>query len=556
MIAILLAIWQFLVALGPFLEEFGAAAAGIVTALIELAKITAVITLIAAGFEILFDPKGKQRVGHLVYNLTVGGLGVAQVVLGELEPSLQAIVDGFASSMGGTGPGIAATIATPIGALAAGNVRTASSNLMGGGESTPANAQAQAAAAFEQAFGFGISSAGVTAAFEAVFPEKLNTLNGVGPMLARMAGFDEVAANVLGPLYRNAFGRALEYEYRSTFTPEFPDEEAAAQWTARGLAVGWSLDDVWAVSGLKEQFRAAKAAAAFRPVPPFLLARAAEAGVIPIDQLTAALTFAGFRPTDITTLETAYAALALQPYQQQYLVAAVRSTELGTMTPQELGGVMNDISLNQDQQALVQLTVATRKLEQLAELYRRSISEAYKYGLVTDAQYVPELEAIGIGAADAQAHYAIDSIAKTGKAAAAELKAEARLAAQQQRGGINAAVAEYKAGTTTAVELGAALLLLGVDPTVAAFIVTVQEQRKLGPAVFVYGVELPRAQALVLREKVAALGRQVTAGLVAPADALTALAENNVPDANAAALVASWAATKTPAADVGVLLPR
>ena len=120
-------------------------------------------------------------------------------------------------------------------------------------------------------------------------------------------------------------------------------------------------------------YQAAQEAEAFRPVPPFLLARAAEAGAIPIATLTSLLQFAGFRDGDISTLETAYAALALAPYQAQYLSAAVRSTELGTMTPAELTEVLNDISLNQDQQALVQLTVATRKLEQRAELYRKSI---------------------------------------------------------------------------------------------------------------------------------------------------------------------------------------
>ena len=266
--------------------------------------------------------------------------------------------------------------------------------------------------------------------------------------------------------------------------------------------------------------------------------------------------FNGFRDADVAILQNAYAALALQPFQAQYLSAAVRATELGTMTPADLGQAMTSINLNQDQQNLVQLTVATRKLEQLAELYRKSISEAYKYGTITDAQYVPSLEGIGIGAADAQAHYAVDSIAKTGKAAAAAVKAEERLANQRMRAAGQAAIAGYKSGTIDSVALEAALLAAGYDPAVAGFIVTVQTLRREGNEVFLYGVTLPHSQALLLREQVSALGIQVKSQLVTPAAALAALAGYGVPSANAQALVADWAATVTPAADVGVLEPR
>jgi hypothetical protein len=269
-----------------------------------------------------------------------------------------------------------------------------------------------------------------------------------------------------------------------------------------------------------------------------------------------ALQFAAVRDADIAVLLPLLEFASTKNVRQQYVSAATRSTELGTMTPAELTGVLNDVNYSQDAQSWVQLTVATRKLEQLAELYRKSISEAYKYGTITDAQYVPSLEAIGIGAADAQAHYAVDSIAKTGKAAIAALKAEERLAAQRMRAAGQAAIAGYKTGTLDAVALEAALLLAGYDPAVAGFAVTVQTLKREGNVTYVYGVSLPRSQAVLLREQVGALGVQVKAQLVTPAAALQALAGYGVPAANAQALVADWAATVTPAADVGVLEPR
>ena len=489
-------------------------------------------------------------------NIVTGASKVARPLLTALQPELQGTVAAFVAAFQSLGPELSQTVAGPIGALAATNFAEADLNLAKAGLSTPENAVAQAGAAFKQAFGFGIGASAAAAAFESVFPEKLNVLNGIAPALGGMAGFEEVTSEVLGPLYRNAFGRSLEYAYRSQFKPDYPDEADAVQWHARRLDVGWTLDEIFQNSGLKQKYEAAYIASAYRAVPPFLLARAAEAGAIPDAQLSSILQFDGYRDQDIAALKVGWAYLAVLPYINQYITAAVRSTELGTMTPQELGQSLTDANLNQDQQSWIQLTVATRKLEQLAELYRKSISEAYKYGTITDAQYVPSLEAIGIGAADAQAHYAVDSIAKTGKAAVAALKAEERLAAQRMRAAGQAAIAGYKSGTLDAVALEAALLAAGYDPVVAGFAVTVQTLKREGNEVFIYGVTLPRSQALVLREQVGALGVQVKAQLVAPAAALAALAGYGVPAANAQALVAEWAATHTPSADVGVLLNR
>lgn len=498
----------------------------------------------------------KQKLISLVQNWTRLAIEAATPLLNDVEAELLPIVNTFAAAFGTYGPPILGAIRSPVAGFVKDEFTLAEKALTGIGESTPANATQIAADTMADAFGFGIASAGVTAAFEEIFPKKMNTFNGAGPMLAQMGGFAEVAKAVREPLYHNAFGKSLDYHYRSIFKPELPDEADAVKWNSRGLLVDGQLQKIFEFSGLKTEFEQAFINSAYRPIPPFLITRAAETGVIPQKELESVFKFNGFRDQDVAILEKAYAALALQPYINQYITAAVRSTELGTMTPQELGQSLTQANLNQEQQTWVQLTVATRKLEQLAELYRKSISEAYRYGQITDAQYVPSLEAIGIGAADAQAHYAIDSIAKTGKAAAAALRAEERLAAQQMRAAGRAAVQGYRSGTLDAAALEAALLAAGFDPAIAGYSVALETLKREGNEVFVYGVTLPRAAALVLREQVTALGIQVRAQLVSPADALTALAGYGVPQANAQALVADWAATTTPPARVGVLEPR
>jgi len=502
------------------------------------------------------DIKGANAFGQYIFNFFSSALGVAAKFLAAGESQLVPIVNAFREAVVTQSQPISSVISSDIKGMTINAFNAVEKAVSLGKTSEPGDAVATAGAGLAEAFAFGMESFAVTAAFEALFPEKLNTLNGVGPMLAQMAGFAEISGAIRDPLYRNAFGRSADYYYRSIFKPELPDEADAVKWNSRGLLKPGQLENVFKYSGLKIEYEDAFINSAYRPIPPFLITRAAESGVIPKAELESVFKFNGFRDQDVAILEKAYAALALQPYINQYITAAVRSTELGTMTPQELGQSLTQANLNQEQQTWVQLTVATRKLEQLAELYRKSISDAYKYGQITDAQYVPSLEAIGIGDADAQAHYAIDSIVKTGKAATAALRAEERLAAQRMRAAGKAAVQGYRSGTLDAAALEAALLAAGFDPAVAGYSVALETLKREGNEVFVYGVTLPRSAALQLREQVSALGVQVRAKLVTPADALTALAGYGVPQANAAALVAEWAATHTPAGDVGVLLQR
>lgn len=523
-----------------------------------LVAIVALIGILFAltGVWLLLPSATQQQIINFVGNWTIAGVKAIIGALTTLEDDFATIAVEFVSAWQNKGPNLLNTLKGPISDVVLDTLNLTVADLVSTGPSTPDNAVDQATKAYADAFGFGLASHGVTAMFEAVLPEKLNTVNGIGPALAKMAGFDEISGAMREPLYRNAFGRSLDYHFRSIFKPELPDEADAVKWNSRGLLAAGQLKTIFDNSGLKTEYETAFINSAYRPIPSFLVTRAAEQGYIAPADVKSIFKFNGFRDADVEILLNAYAELALQPYINQYITAAVRSTELGVMTPQELGDSLTQARINQDQQYWIQQTVTVRRLEQLAELYRKSISEAYKYGTITDAQYVPSLEAIGIDAADAQAHYAIDSIAKQGKAAAAALKAEERLQAQQMRAAGKAAIAGYRAGTYDAAALEAALLAAGYDPAVAGYAVAYETFKQEGNQVYIYGVTLPRAQAVLLREQVGALGVQVKAQLVTPAAALAALAGYGVPTANAQALVAEWAATHTPASDVGVLEPR
>jgi hypothetical protein len=506
--------------------------------------VKAIQNAVAALFRALniFAKGAETMFVNYLTNAVNGAIIAWSPIVSALGGTLAPTVRGVIAQIEAHGGEIAADIRTPVAALARSIFTSSSDGLQTIGESTPNNAIASAANAYADAFGNGLGSAGVAAAFAAIFPKELNVLDGLAPMIGNMAGFKEIAGTVLEPLYANAFGRSLDYHYRSIFKPELPDEADAIQWHARRLLTDDQLRVLFDYSGLKTEYEPAFIASAYRAVQPRAVMALLQDVDFPLAQMTSLLEFAGLRDQDINLLLPLMQLNSTKNVRAQYLSALVRAVELGTDTPANLARAMTDMKYSQDAQNWVQLTVAERKLEQLAELYRKSVSESYKYGTLSDAQYVPALEAIGINSADAQAHYAIDSIAKQGKILAAALKAEERLAAQRTSAAMKAAIAEYRAGTIDSVALEAALLAAGVDPVIASFAVVVQTARTEGTLVMVYGVELGHAAALLLKEKVAAFKEQAIKKLGAPAGWLSELKSLGIPDANAQALVSEWEA--------------
>ena len=90
----------------------------------------------------------------------------------------------------------------------------------------------------------------------------------------------------------------------------------------------------------------------------------------------------------------------------------------------------------------------------------------------------------------------------------------------------------------------AALIAAGLDPQLAGIAVTIAQLKREGPTVFLFGVVLPRAEAAILREKVAALEAQTKKQLITDADAKKTLLGYGLPAADAEALVSLWAAER------------
>lgn len=492
--------------------------------------------------KVIRGPNGSKGFDNILVNFFSSAVGVAGKIVVAVESQLQPLGQLFAASFEAGGPAIAKDLAGPLGDLAKNEFTGVEANLSAIGESTADNAVDTAANAIKSAFGFGMSSAAVAALFEATFPEKLNVLNGVGPMLAKMAGFDEVVEQIRDPLYENAFGKSAQYHYRSIFKPDLPNEDDAVTWHSRGRLSDDQLRVIFKYSGLKAEYETPYIESAYRAISAFIAVRLLESGQLTHDEAYDVLQFNGYRPIDIERLITYSHWAALQPYRAQYLSAVITAAERGTLTTAEVESALTDIQAPQGAAHFVNLTIATRKLEQLAELYRKSISEAYKYSLISDADYVPSLEAIGIAAADANAHYAVDSEAKLGKEAAAAARAAARLAAETTRAASKAALLNYAEHNIDEIALAAALAVAGLPAQVIPFAVDVATLRRQASQRNVFGKLVNPRDAILLHEQVAALKEQVIKKLLDTTTARAQLQALGLPNVNIEDLLAAWAA--------------
>lgn len=498
------------------------------------------------------DPAAVKKLADDIGPLAIH---IVQVIPFALLDPMNAISSALSSAIGGPLATLGASLSSEYTTLLQSVFASFDATLKSNATVDPNKVQAAADAALLESGKMAVGSRVISLLFELLLPKQLNTLNWLGPTLAQFAGFDSIVALVREPQLDAAIGNLARYAANSQFLTEAPGGELGERLFARGLITAAQRDRLVAWSGRMVEFQPATQAAAYRGMQPRQFVNLLKDQTFPVDQVTDALTFAGTRPQDISWLVPALVANSTATVRQQYLSAVVRSAELGIVSPAELDSVMDSMNFSTEAKTFVQLTVADRKLEQLAELYRRSISEAYASGQLTDAQYVPALEAIGINEADANAHYAVDSIKLKGRELAAAEKAAARLSAAQTRAEMNAAIAAYRAEQLTDVALAAALVAAGVDPIVAAALVATQVSRRLGPQVLIYGLMLHRVQALQLREKVSAIEAQYKKQLITDAAAAAALVALDIPEVNRLALLADWAALKTKPTATGELLP-
>jgi len=400
-----------------------------------------------------------------------------------------------------------------------------------------------AVAALEDAVKFGLSSYATTVMFETLLPEKLNTLNAIGPILATLAGFEEIVKRILGPQLDASFGRLAGYQANADNRTKLPSGGDGLELFARRISVEADIDPLLGFEGINVDWVAALKRRSYRPVSPRALATAFVDAPFPRDDVKLILDDNAIYPDAEKILLDALEARSTQNVRAQYLNAVLTAAEGGVFSDSDVDSALNDLGFSQQASHFVKLTVAVKRLKQLEVIYRRSISASYKFGLISDADYIPHLTAIGLGQADAEAHYALDSIEKNGRALVAQEREQARAAAKLQALSVRAAIASYDARQIDAPALAGGLTAAGVDPASVALLVEIASARRDARQVFAFGVYLDAADAAHLREQVAVLKAEVSKKLTDPDAAFARLLALSIPRPNATALVEAWAAT-------------
>jgi hypothetical protein len=277
-------------------------------------------------------------------------------------------------------------------------------------------------------------------------------------------------------------------------------------------------------------------------VSPFLVRGALATGALADDELRDAMRYMGMRDIDADRLVRVGQALALAPFKQKLLAEIEKAYESGNISAQQFNDDLAQLDLPDGADALVRKTTEYRKLQRLDDKYRSAVSTAYSYGLISDVDYLPAMQQFGVGEDDARAQYAVDSYRKHGREALAAAKALTQAERRLQREAIRLAEDQYLAGAIDETALTAALIAVGLGAAEAALLLGQAVTRRSGRLRLTYGQMLEPDQALELREQVGAIRAQIVKQLIDAPSALAQLKTLKIPNTNANALVAAWAA--------------
>lgn len=427
-------------------------------------------------------------------------------------------------------------------------------NLEKNGNVTPEQASTVGGQALADAFGFGIASFATTAIFELLLPEKLNTLNGVGPILSTLAGFAEVTANVIGPALSAGVGLPSRYAANTKFRALLPGLAQAVGWFAQGLIDAPTRDKLIGYAGLAPAYADAEQAAAYRGYSPRQLLRIIESGLITQDEINDELTFARMRPASQARLLKAAPYLATATYRSQLHAALGAEYIAGLLTDQQLTQAIDAAENNTNRDNLIlQRLAAERNLAEVKE-FEQAYATSYLAGTMDLQTYQSILEGI---IPDQARRDAIVAVSQAKRGAAVQRKADAQAAAlerQTENAARAAALQMFRDGTYDAAALGSALLATGLAPEQIPSWVSRAQAQQAGAARYLYGKLLAPPDYKVLSDRVNAIAEQLKKGLITLANARAQLNDLDLDPHELAALLAKWAAMIGATTTHGILL--
>jgi hypothetical protein len=225
-----------------------------------------------------------------------------------------------------------------------------------------------------------------------------------------------------------------------------------------------------------------------------------------------------------------------------YVTEAIAAYKAGVMPDSELDDILNSVGWSDTAKQFVRSrALLQRRMTLAAEAEKYIVAEVASGGMTSDVG-LQQLEAAGVEPWYAQLQITLaETKASIHALKVAEAEARRTLLAEQ-RNLTKAAVAEFQRGVFNLAGLTAALAAIGLDPTLIASIVAVQDATRTGRLRLLYGQLLSPQDARLLEERVAAVGQQTKDQLITLDQALAQLTQLGVDQLDAHALIARWAA--------------
>ena len=501
-----------------------------------------IIFALAVSYNALGD-KNRKAVATWLANWTTAGVEAAIPILDVLDSTLQPIVTAFIGAR-----------KAPAADLAAAALKLATNSLEGKTNIKPADWNAIAGEAMADAFGFGLGSFATAAAFEAAFPEKLNTLNGLGPMLATLSGFDEVTKAAIRPVLVNGIAIPAGYDSNSKFRSRLPALGATLELWARRKITDADRDTLLAYNGMSPDWVAALDAGAYRAVQPRTLVQMFLDQPIDQAQLTAMLQDTAMSPANVQVLSDAITYKSISNVRNAYLSALISGYQKGVVGDDELNQAMTDFNFSPQAQQYVRAHVLILRREVVAAEAEKQVIPQIVAGIIPPETALQQLELAGVQPWYAELVTQLAGVRAEVAVTKKELKAEEKLAAKRQTALQRTALADFANGTLDAAGLGAALIAAGLDPVIAAAVVAEKTATQSGRLRLLYKQLLLPADAKLLTERIDAITAQLKEQLINYQQALAQIKALGVDDADANAIVARTAAAIAAASTVGTLI--
>jgi hypothetical protein len=295
---------------------------------------------------------------------------------------------------------------------------------------------------------------------------------------------------------------------RALFAQEIPGSSTIASWVTRGLfdrgkAAQWML-----YNGTGPEAFGPTLNAAYSGLNARQMLRLAGTGLFSQGDITDELTFSGMRPASQRRMLLAAPWLATKPERDQLKATLEKAYVGGLLGDADLHQQLDELDQNVDRDALVMARVQLEKRIAFAKELENAYTVQFRANVIDGAQLQNFLAGLGLQQDwinNRIAYEQAKDISAIARQAAAEARALERATLAEER---RAAVRNFKQGNIDQVALAAALTLTGLSPAQLAAWVDLSVLEKAGSLRWIFGQQLPPAQASLLRARVTALTDQ------------------------------------------------